>query len=93
MVESKIGFDPLAVLSIEQLQRMWDIADNTPGERVRGFTKGAISLKIAERVVVRSERMLPILRLRRRIFHHPIDGSWWMVEQNRRGAIMARSRR
>jgi len=38
-----------------------------------------------------------ILRSRRRQpFHssfHPIDGSWWMMEQGRRGAIIARSRR
>lgn len=94
MGPNKENFNPLIGLTLERLGELWDRADGTPGERAGGFTKGQISAEIANRNRTEGDKK-PEQRRPRRTGQppHPIDGSWGMMEQGRRGSVMARLRR
>lgn len=90
--------NPLAGLTIQQLQEDWEQADNKPGEdiEIRGIgavTKGQCYLELARRSEIKP-RLRPRHRLRGKFLHlHPIDGSSTMEPFNRAGIRRALSRR
>lgn len=99
MRQNKERVGSLGDLSMKQLRGYWEEADNTPGEHVMveglgSVTKGEVYEELAGRSVrgeIKQPRKSRISRPRRTF--HPIDGSWGMMEQSKRGAVMARSRR
>ncbi len=105
-MKSKEILSPFQDLTDQQLGALWDEADDTPGERAKGFAKGEIWQEIARRAdsSITTEPKLPIAtgsnhRSQRTSFrpiygsHHPIYGSRLMREQNKRDAIRTRSKR
>ena len=50
----------LVGFSTDQLREMWDVADDTPGERVDGLHKSEISLEITNRV--NAEKLVPVVK-------------------------------
>lgn len=80
----------LGELSKHQLRKYWEEADKTPGEQVTVEGLGSVTKgEFYQELVERTKRSRTPWR---RTFH-PIDGSWGMREQGKRGAIIARSKR
>ncbi len=83
----------------KELQLSWDKADDAGDEVVipgiGSVTKGDIYAEISQRAKEETNGKMPRRSVKRFApsFRHPIDGSYFMSAQNKRGMLMARSRK